>query len=333
MAGFVARRMIAALLVIVLASMIVFGIFFLGPSNPAQPICEGAGGRCTPERLAAIEKSMGLDKPVTSAYGDFVGGIFAGRTISLGGAEYDCSRPCTGITYGSRNEVTDELFERLPATILIAVGASIVYFTLGVTLGSLAARWRGTAGDRLLVGGSLLVSSVPYYLMCLLAWIFLTLQTSIFPETGYFPITEDPLKTFGGLLLPWLVLGIATAPSYARFTRGQMVETINEDYIRTAVAKGVPGRRVIFKHGLRAAIVPVVTIFGLDFGALLGGTIFTEAIFDIDGIGLWGLEAVSAPQDLPVLTVTVMVGAFFIVLSNLFVDIIYSVLDPRVRVA
>jgi peptide/nickel transport system permease protein len=333
MLGFIVRRLLSAVLVIAVASMIVFAIFFLGPSNPAQPVCDGAGGRCTPERLAAIEKAMGLDQPVTAAYGEYMKGIFAGRTIDLGGAEYDCSRPCTGISYGTREEVTDELFRRLPATVLIAIGGSITYFVLGVTLGSLAARYRGTSADRLLVGGSLLVSSIPYYLLALLAWIFLTLKTNIFPETGYFPITDDPIKTFSGLLLPCLVLGIATAPAYARFTRGQMVETISEDYIRTATAKGVTSRKVIFKHSLRAAIVPVVTIFGLDFGALLAGTIFTEKIFDIDGIGRWGLDALTSPQDLPVLTVTVMVGAFFIVLSNLVVDIIYGFLDPRVRVA
>jgi peptide/nickel transport system permease protein len=331
MFGFIVRRVLSSIVVIVLATVAVFTLFFLGPSNPAQPICD-ANGRCTPERLAAIERGLGLDQPVHEAYVDFVDGLFTGREISFGAEVYDCEAPCLGISYSNRLQVTDELAKRLPATILIAVGGSITYLLLGVVVGVLAAARRGTAFDRLLVSGSLLVSSVPYYLMCLLAWIFLTLQTNIFPATGYVPLTENPLETFKGLLLPCLVLGIATAPGYARFTRGQMVETLGDDYIRTASAKGLTGRVVVFKHALRAAIVPIVTIFGLDFGVLLGGTIFTEQIFNIDGIGRWGLDAVLPPLDLPVLTATIMVGAIFIVVSNLIVDLLYGVLDPRVRV-
>lgn len=325
------RRLLSSVLVLLLASFVVFAIFYLGPSNPAQPVCDGAGGRCTPEKLEAIEKQMGLDKPVVSAYGEFMTGIVKNREIDFGAAQYDCDRPCLGISYGTRNQVTDELKERIVPTVLIAVGGSIVFLAVGVSIGIFAAARRGTAADRLLVSGSLLVSSVPYYLVCLLAWIFLTLQTNIFPATGYFPITEDPLKTFGGLLLPCLVLGVATSPAYARYTRGQMVETLSDDYIRTATAKGLPKRRVLFRHALRAAIVPIVTIFGLDFGALLAGTIFTEKIFSIDGIGRWGLDALRSPLDLPVITATVLIGALFIVLSNLIVDIVYGFLDPRVR--
>ncbi|MBS45850.1 MAG: ABC transporter permease [Nocardioides sp.] len=332
MFGFVVRRLLSSLLVILLASFAVFALFYLGPNNPAQPVCDSAGGsRCTPERLEAIEKSMGLDKPVVVAYGTFMKGIVAGREVTIGAATYDCDAPCLGIAYGSRGEVTEELKGRIVPTILIAVGGSIVYLVIGVTVGIMAAARRGSLGDRLLVSGSLIVSSIPYYLICLLAWLYLTLKTDIFPETGYFPITEDPLKTFSGLLLPCLVLGIASSPVYARYTRGQMVETLGDDYIRTARAKGLGGRTVLLKHGLRAAMVPIVTIFGLDFGILLAGTVFTEKIFGIDGIGRWGLDAISAPQDLPVLTATVLVGAIFIVISNLIVDLVYGALDPRVR--
>ena len=331
MLGFIVRRLMSSLLVIGLASFVVFGIFYLGPSNPAQPVCDGAGARCTPERLAAIEKQMGLDKHVIPAYGEFMAGVANGREIDFGVTKYDCERPCLGIAFGTRNQVTDELKERIVPTFLIAIGGSIVFLTVGVGIGIFAASRRGTASDRLLVSGSLLVSSIPYYLVCLLAWIFLTLQTSIFPRTGYFPITEDPLKTFGGLLLPCLVLGIATSPAYARYTRGQMVETLGDDYIRTATAKGLTRRLVLFRHAMRAAIVPIVTIIGLDFGALLAGTNFTEQIFSIDGIGRWGLDALQSPLDLPIVTATVLIGALFIVLSNLIVDIVYGFLDPRVR--
>jgi len=330
MFGFVVRRLLSSLIVIGLASFVVFGIFYLGPSNPAQPVCD-AQGRCTPEKLEAIEHYMGLDLPVMEAYGTFMKGIVAGREVPVGSVEYRCDAPCLGISYSNTEPVTGELKKRIVPTILLAIGGSITYLIIGVTVGVLAAARPGTLGDRLLVSGSLLVSSVPYYLMCLLAWIFLTQQFTLFPQTGYFPITENPAKTFAGLLLPCLVLGIASAPGYARFTRGQMVETLGDDYIRTAKAKGLSGRAVLMKHALRAAIVPIVTIFGLDFGALLAGTIFTEFIFDIDGIGRWGLLALRAPLDLPVITATVLVGSIFIVLSNLLVDLAYAFLDPRVR--
>lgn len=331
MFGFVVRRLISSLIVILLASFVVFAVFYLGPSNPAEPVCQAAGGRCTDERREAIEKNMGLDKPVMEAYGTFMKGVAVGRDVTVGSTDYPCDAPCLGISYASGLPVYEELKKRIVPTVLIAIGGSLAYLVLGVAIGIFAAARRGTTGDRLLVSGSLLVSSVPYYLVCLLAWIYLTQQTQIFPETGYFPLTEDPLKTVQGLLLPCLVLGIATAPTYARFTRGQMVETLGDDYIRTAKAKGMTGRRVMMKHALRAAIVPIVTIFGLDFGGLLAGTIFTEFIFDIDGMGRWGLLALRAPLDLPVITATVLVGAAFIVLANLLVDLAYGFLDPRVR--
>jgi peptide/nickel transport system permease protein len=328
MAAFIVRRVLSAFLVIVLTSMFVFALFFLGPSNPAGPICE-AQGRCTEERLAAIERQMGLDQSVVTQYGAFVGGLFRDRTVDMG-TEYACEAPCLGISYGSRQEVRKELGERFPATLSVALGGAAVYLTLGVVLGVLAARWLGTVADRLLVGGSLLVSSVPYYLFALLAWVFLVLQWGAFPSTGYTPLTEDPAAWASGLLLPWLVLGVAGSTQYARFTRGSMVETLGEDYIRTARAKGLSSNRVVFGHGLRAAIVPVVTIFGLDFATLLAGTVFTEQIFGIDGIGWWAIESVRAPQDFPVILTTVLVGAVLVVLANLVVDIVYTFLDPRV---
>ena len=333
MFGYIVRRSLSAFVVILLASLAVFTIFFLGPANPAQPICEAAGrGNCSPERLADIEKAMGLDQPVLVAYGDYMKGIVNGREVTIGAAKYDCSRPCLGVSYGTRGEVTEELKKRIVPTLLIALGGAFVFLTVGVGIGIAAAAKRGSIGDRVLVSGSLVVSSMPYYLLCLLAWLYLTLKTNIFPETGYFPLSDgDPFKTFTGLLLPCLVLGIATSPVYARYTRGQMVETLGDDFIRTAKAKGLKSRYVLFRHALRAAIVPIVTIFGLDFGALLAGTIFTEKIFDVDGIGVWGLEAIQTPQDLPVISTTVLIGAVFIVISNLLVDLVYGALDPRVR--
>ncbi len=334
MTGYIIRRMISSALVLVLTTMAVFALFWLGPNNPAQPICDqGGGGRCTPQRLENIEKAMGLDKSVAVAYGEFAKGLVVDRTIFVGSAEYDCQAPCLGISYAARTQVRDELFARYPATLSLAVGGAIIYLLVGVVTGVTAARYRGSFSDRALVASTLVVSSMPYYVLALLAWIFLTQRTAIFPNTTYNPITENPALWAGGLLLPWLVLGLTSATQYSRFTRGQMVETMSEDYIRTATAKGVSTNKVVFKHGLRAAIIPVVTIFGLDFATLLGGTVFTEEIFRIDGIGRWGLDAIQPPSDIPIVTATVLAAAFFIVMANLVVDVVYSVLDPRVRLS
>lgn len=331
MSGYIVRRLLSAFLVIVLSSMIVFALFFLGPSNPAAPICDGGGGRCTSERLELIEDQLGLNDSVVNQYGLFVKGIFVGREIDMG-AVYDCSAPCLGVSYGSRGEVTDELLERLPATLAIAVGGSVIYLIVGITIGVVAAKYRGTNTDRGLVGSALLISSVPYYIFALIVWLVFELQLGWF-QSGYFsPFEEGPGKFVSGMALPWLVVGLTFSASYARFTRGSMVETINEDYMRTATAKGLGANTVLFRHGLRAAIVPVVTIFGLDFAALLGGTIFTEQIFRIEGIGRWALDAVQSPQDFAVINATVLFAATMVVLANLIVDIVYGFLDPRVKV-
>jgi peptide/nickel transport system permease protein len=305
----------------------------MGPKNPARPLCEKQQ-RCTPEKLATLERSMGLDKPVHVAYGDWAKGLFVGRTVAYSDAEtYECSAPCLGISYRNNREVTSELAERYPATLSLAIGGALIYLSVGVVAGVFAARYRGTVIDRALVTSTLVVSAIPYYLVALLAWIFLTQRYPVFPETTYNPLFSNPAAWAGGLLLPWLVLGLTNATQYSRYTRGQMVEVLGEDYIRTAVAKGQKERVVVFRHALRAAIIPVVTIFGLDFATLLGGTIFTEYIFDIDGMGRWALGAVIGVADIPVVTATVLVAAGFIVVSNLIVDVVYSFLDPRVRLA
>jgi peptide/nickel transport system permease protein len=202
---------------------------------------------------------------------------------------------------------------------------------VGVSSGIFAARRRGTVADKGIVGVSLFVNAMPYYLLALLAYLLLISQWGIFPESGYFPIlTDGPVAWVKGLMLAWLVLGISSSTQYARFSRGSMIESMNEDYVRTARAKGLSERRVTMRHALRAAIVPVVTIFGLEFAYLLAGTIFTERIFDIQGIGLTALQAIGT-KDLPLISATVLIAAAFIVIANIVVDILYSIIDPRVR--
>jgi peptide/nickel transport system permease protein len=334
--GFIVRRALSSLVVVVLTSFFVFVLFFQGLGDaPARSYCEQLGpGKCTPLKLHAIEHSMNLDKPVLVDYATWAKGIFAGRhDVYVEGKRYDCPAPCLGISIMTGDPVWTDLKQKYPATVTVAVGGAALYLTFGVLLGALAARWRGTVADRLLVGGSLVVSALPDYLIILLAWVFLSLRWHVFPDVGYYPVTEDPVKTVTWMALPWLVLATTSLTDYARFTRGQMVETLSEDYIRTARAKGVRPGRLLFRHALRAAIVPVITIFGLDFAGLLSGTIFIEQIFGIDGIGHWGLQALTTPMDLSVISTTVLVAAVLVVGANLLVDILYSLLDPRVTVS
>ena len=336
MTGFIVRRLLSSLLVIILTSMFVFVLFFKGMGDaPARNYCEKLGpGKCSATKLESIREQYGYDKPLIKNYLTWAKGIFVGRDkVYDDGKLYDCPAPCLGISINTGNTVWHDLKQKYPATVVLAVGGATIYLTVGVIIGAFAARWRGTSADRLLVGSTLVVSSIPYYVIALLAWIYLSLQLQIFPETGYYPITENPAKTVAWMALPWLVIGLTFCTAYARFTRGQMVETLGEDYIRTAQAKGVRMRKVLFRHALRAAIVPVITIFGLDFATLLAGTVFTEQIFGIDGIGHWGLQALSTPIDLNVISATVLVASVSIVIANLLVDIFYSFLDPRVSVA
>jgi len=183
-----------------------------------------------------------------------------------------------------------------------------------------------------LVSSVLVLSSIPYYLVALLSFLILTLDTHMFPDVKYVPISENPAQWASGLLLVWLVMGIYGATSYTRFSRGAMVEALGEDYVRTARAKGLRSRRVTTRHALRAALVPVVTIFGLDVAFLLSGTVFTEKIFRLEGIGKWGIDATYI-KDLPVVQATSLVLAVAVVVANIIVDIVYSILDPRVRLA
>ena len=329
MFGYVLRRIIAAIVVLAITSFLTFTLFYKGPSNPAEALCQEKG-RCTDTKREAIEQSMGFNDGLLTNYGRFVGGLVQDRTISQG-ADYKCDAPCLGVSFRTKTEVTKDLGRYYPATLSLAIGGGLLYLLIGVPLGVLAARYRGSAFDKILVGATLVIASIPYYVFALTAWIFLTLQTSIFPQTSYVPITENPGAWFAGLLLPWIVLGITSAPTYARYARGQILEAMGEDYIRSGKAKGLSERKLLFKHSLRVAIVPLVTIFGLDFAFLLSGTIFTEVIFGIDGIGRWTLSALSAPTDFPILTATILIFAVFVIIANLVVDLLYAVLDPRVR--
>ncbi|MGZ4452127.1 MAG: ABC transporter permease [Nocardioides sp.] len=331
MFGYIVRRVISGVLVLVVVSIATFALFFFGPADPALAYCPET--RCTPQRLEQISTSLGLDRPVLTQYGDYMKGIFVGNDFKAGAITIKCDAPCLGVSFKQRVNVSHYLWDRFPATLSVAMGAAVIFLLLGVTMGISAARIRGTTGDKFIVGASLLINAVPYYLLLLLAWLLLINQWGIFPQSGYFsPITDGPLAWVKGMLLAWVILGVSYSTQYARFSRGSMIESLNEDYVRTARAKGLAERRVVLKHALRAAIVPVVTIFGLDFATLLAGTVFTERIFDIQGIGLTSLQAINN-KDLPMISATVLIAATFIVVANLVVDMVYSLIDPRVRLS
>lgn len=335
MFAYVVKRLISGVLVLTLVSIGIFLLFWYGPSSPAQPICDReTSNRCTPARLEVYERTLGYQNPVHEEYAKFVKGVFVGRTLTIASNEYECSAPCLGVSYRTKQPVKEELVERMPATFSVAIGGAFLYLLLGIPIGVAAAQRRGSIADKALVSSFLFLSSIPYYLFALLTWLYLTLRFEIplFSDTGYFPITDNPWKWFSGMFLAWVALGIFGCTTYTRYARGSMVETLGEDYIRTAKAKGLPPRTITYRHGLRAALVPVVTIFGIEFGTLLAGTIFTERIFDIQGIGWWSLEAVYG-RDLPVVAATALFSAVILIISNLVVDIIYSVLDPRVRLS
>ncbi|MGH3472442.1 MAG: ABC transporter permease [Nocardioidaceae bacterium] len=330
MAGYIVRRLFSALLVVILTSMFVFALFFLGQTNVAANYCTN-NGHCTAQKQAQITHELGLDQSVFSAYGVWAKGIFVGRKIQMG-ATYNCPAPCLGISYRTQQSITDILKTYFPPTLSIAIVGGFLYLGIGLVLGSLAARWRATVADKSLVTSSLLVSSIPYYLVVLLAYIYLYLVWGIFPQPGYTSPFQSPGAWVSGMLLAWLILGVTGSTNYARYSRGFMIDSLGEDYVRTATAKGVSRNKTIFKHALRVAVVPVITLFGIDFAYLLSGTVFTEWILGINGIGWYSLYSIQQ-QDFPVIQATVLVGAVFIVIANLLVDLLYSVLDPRVRLA
>jgi peptide/nickel transport system permease protein len=331
--AFLVRRILSGFVIVVLVSLSVFALFFYGPKHPGLELCRrDTNNRCGPSspKLEVYEERLGYHNPMLSEYGKWAKGLVSDRTITVGATKYPCPAPCLGISYRDRTLVFDQLKTKYPVTLSLAVGAASLYLLIGVTVGVLAARRRGTTADRVLVSSTLVFSSIPYYLVALLSMLMLTISTNAFPRVEYNPFLHNPAKWFTGLLLVWLVLGLYGSTQYTRYSRGAMVESLGEDYVRTARAKGLPMRTVVIRHALRSALVPVATIFGIDFAFLLSGTVFTEKIFGLEGIGKWSLDATYI-KDLPVVQATGLVLAVSVIAANIIVDIVYSWLDPRVR--
>ena len=322
------RRLLSAAVIILVISMITFLIFFALPSNPALLAC---GKTCSPERLAQIKQGLGLNQSLTTQYWEFLKGFFAGRTFGDSSVKIQCNFPCLGISFKDDTPVFNTLMNRFPADLSLALGSAVIFLIVGVGLGVTAAVNKGRWIDKLAVGGALIgVSLQIYFVGLLLMYIFVD-KWQILPTPGYTPITQDPGQWFQGLILPWATLVILYLAFYTRLSRSSMLETMGEDYVRTARAKGLPRRTVILKHALRAAITPIITIFGMDLGALIGGAaVITESVFGINGIGQLAVNSVT-DSDLPVIMGTTLFAAIVIVLANVVVDFVYGIIDPRVR--
>jgi peptide/nickel transport system permease protein len=318
MLTYIVRRLLWSVLLLFVISFQVFLIFSVLPS--ADPAQLRAGRNPDPDLVKELNKQFGLDKPWYTQYWLYM------KKLVL---HFDF-----GHSYQNNVAVRDEVFGRLPATMSLAVGAAFVWLAAGIPIGILSAVKKGSIIERLAMGGALVAISAPVYWLGLVSIYLFSKdigQFPIFNASGqYVWLGDNPGQWFSSLLLPWLVLATAYAAVYARFMRSNLLEVLSEDYIRTARAKGLTGRRVIFKHGVRSAITPIVTIFGLDIGLLFGGAILTETVFNIPGIGRTAFQAIQK-SDLTMVQGTVLVAAFAIILANLVVDVVYAFIDPRVR--
>ena len=330
MPRFILRRAYFATLTILLVSIVVYGVFSILPFDPAALTC---GQKCTPAIVEANRIKLGFDKPLWEQYWLFLSGIFLGRTYGAGSAEFTCPAPSFGYSFNENTCVTDMLKEALPVTINLAIGAFVIWMVVGVGLGLIAAKFRGRYPDTLSSVFVLLGTSLPTFVTGLFFLIYVTIKWKIVPLSlkGYVSLTDDPVRYFQYFILPWLTLAILYAAFYTRFTRATVLETLGEDYIRTARAKGLSEKTVLLKHTMRAALAPITTSAGLDIAGLIGGAIITESIFNLAGLGRMTLQAVYE-FDLSVVVATTILAAAVVITMNLIVDIAYGYLDPRVRI-
>lgn len=324
---FLGTRLGSMVFVLLAVSLLTYAVFVLLPADPAQLAC---GRPCTPERLETARAFMGLDQSFLVQWWNFVTGIFTGRTFGSAGAQISCPAPCLGYSFVLRQPVTDLIVGRLPVTFSIAIGAAVLWLLAGVTGGVVAAVRRGTAVDRAIMVTAITGVSAPSYLVGLLGILLFGFTLDMVPVNGYVPFATSPVDWAWHLVLPWCVLAFLSAAIYARLTRAQMLDALGSEYVRTARAKGITERRVVTRHALRNVLVPVVTLFGLDLGVLLGGTVITEKVFSMAGLGALLLDAVGN-TDVPLLVGVTFFSAALIVVANLLVDVAYGAMDPRVR--
>jgi peptide/nickel transport system permease protein len=313
MLRFVIRRVVGMAFVLFVVSVLVFLIFNVVPNSP--PAQRLAGKNATPVLVKSIEEEWGFDQSLPEQYVTMMKKVFTGDLIQ----------------YSPRVPVDDRIKEGIPATLSLSIGAGIIWLTFGLILGYIAAIRAGGWLDRVLTGVAIVGVSIPVLLLAPVLIYLLTYKVEIFPNGGYVGLTEDPWQWFTHLILPWFTVAVLSIGFYSRVLRSNMLDVMDEDYVRTARAKGLSERKVMTRHVLRNSLIPIVTLFGLDFGATIAGTaIITEVLYNIEGIGLYAAEAVSKFELPPIMGIT-LYGAFFVVFINALVDIAYAYLDPRVR--
>jgi peptide/nickel transport system permease protein len=318
MTAYIVRRILWGIVLLILVSALTFLFFNIFPS--VDPAVLRAGRNGSPATIAHIRHELGLDKPLYTQFWVYMKGIFLHFNL--------------GTSYYTGASVLSLIKDRLPATLSLTIGAAILWLVAGLAVGIISAIKRGSLLDRGAMSIALIFVSMPVF------WFGLVMLFVFAKDIGrfhvflgaatYVGLTTDPGTWFGSLIMPWIVLAGTSAAIYSRLLRGSLIEAMGEDYIRTARAKGLSERRVIWRHGVRSAITPVVTIFGLDVGTLLGGAVITETVFDIPGIGRLNYDAI-IHSDFPIVQGTVLLAALFIVVANILVDISYAYLDPRVR--
>lgn len=328
MLRFILTRLLLASSVLLAVSVIAFLLFFSLPRDPVNAMCPK---NCNPERLERVRQELGLRDPKPEQYANYIKGIFVGRDLgsALGGR---CDAPCLGYSYVRSEPVTATFGRVVPVTLSVVVPAAVLWLSIGVGLGMISALRRGTVVDRVSIGFTLTFASLQLYFVGAVLLLVFVYQLKLLPTPRYTSIFHNPLDWARGLVLAWVALGLLFSAIYARLSRAQMLETLSEDFVRTARAKGLPKTKVYARHALRAAITPIVTIAGLDVGGALGGTVITETTFGLQGMGRTAVDAVRL-GDLPTIMATVLFAAFFIVAANLLVDVLYAFIDPRVRLA
>jgi peptide/nickel transport system permease protein len=318
MSRYIIRRLLWGVVLLVLVLALLFVLFRILPT--ADPAKIRAGRIQSPKIIAEIRHNLGLDKSLPAQFWIYIKGIFL---------HFDL-----GYSYYSNAPVKELIFNRLPATISLVLGGAVIWLLAGLSVGIISARRAGSKLDRASMGTALVLVSAPEYWLGLLMLFFFASDIGkihVFPGAGsYIGLTTEPAKWFTSLIMPWLVVAAGTAAIYARLLRGSLIETMGEDYIRTARAKGLSERRVVLRHGLRAAINPIVTVLGVDIAILLGSSVLVETVFDIPGIGRLNYTAITH-SDFPVTEGTVLFAAIFVIVANIVVDVIYAYLDPRVR--
>jgi peptide/nickel transport system permease protein len=315
MARFVIRRIASAIGVLFVISVLTFLIFQTIPNG--DPALRIAGRLATAQQIAQVRHDWGFDKPIYVQYVKTMGKIVNGTVVS----------------YTQGVNVLDEIRRGLPATLSLAIGAGIIWLVLGVLFGIVTAVHAGRFADRALTVLAFVgVSSPPFFLGALVIY-YLGYKAGIVPLSGYVPLTQDPVQWFTHLLAPWLVLSVLFIGIYSRVLRSTILDTIGEDYVRTARAKGLSERSVLVRHVLRNSLIPIISLWGLDFAQVIGGgAILTESVFSLHGVGQFAADSIGRLDVPPILVVT-MLTAFAVVLLSAIVDIIYAVLDPRIRLA